>query len=64
MDEPYRVVASKFMKASDNFKLLLVDLPFEGDNVKQNMIESIEVLIDNEGDGMIKGINFREIVPV
>ena len=52
------------MKASDNFKLLLVDLPFEGDNVKQNMIESIEVLIDNEGDGMIKGINFREIVPV
>jgi len=45
------------LQPADSFKLKLAELPFDSATVKQDMIDSIEIYLDNtvyENIGMIK----------
>lgn len=54
---PYQVVATRYLKTKDTCKLHLAELPYASDTCKQDMIDTIHI-ITNEDD--IK--NIREII--
>lgn len=58
---PYMVVVARYLHPRDTFKLYLVELPYEGETCKNDMIDSIEILTENHGERNIRMVRFKQM---
>ena len=61
LEYPYQVIVTRYMEPRDTYKLRLGELPFEGQTVTQDMIDSIEIILDYSRDRNIKEVKFARL---